>query len=333
VETAPVTVGSIAREVTVSGTVAPIRTVGVNSQMAGALLAVAVEEGNVVREGQVLARIDAREIAAQVRSAEAAYEVARAALQRAEQLRERQVITAAEFERDQAARDAARAQLEGLRTRQGYATVRAPVSGVVTVKAVESGDVVGTQARLFEVADVSTLVVPVRVSELDVVKLSPGDRTRVELDALPGRTFEGRIRRIFPSADPGSRLVPVEVALQGAEAREVRPGFLARVAFALGQTEGVKLIPLSAVVESSGQTSVFVVKDGKVERRPVETGLNSQGRVQVVSGLDEGESVVTIGTNNVRDGIEVRVVQGPGAGEAPSPGEAAAGRPQRGGGS
>lgn len=332
VETAPVTLGTIAREVTVSGTVEPIRTVAVNSQMAGALLDVNVEEGSPVREGQVLARIDAREIAAQVRSAQASYGVAQAALERAEQLRQRQVITAAEYERDQAARDAARAQLDGLRARQGYSTVRAPSSGVITVKSVESGDVVGAQTKLFEIADVSTMVVPVRVSELDVVKLSPGDRARVELDALPGRTLDGRIRRIFPSADPATRLVPVEVALQGEGARAARPGFLARVSLALGQNQGVKLVPQSAIVQSAGETSVFVVKDGKAERRPVETGLTSRGQVEVLSGLEAGETVVTTGNNNVRDGAEVRVVAGPGAGAAPRPGGAQAGGPQRGGG-
>ncbi len=332
VETAPVTLGTIAREVTVSGTVEPIRTVAVNAQMAGALLDVGVEEGSPVREGQVLARIDAREIAAQVRSAQASYGVAQAALERAEQLRQRQVITAAEYERDQAARDAARAQLDGLRTRQGYSTVRAPSSGVITVKSVESGDVVSAQTKLFEIADVSTMVVPVRVSELDVVKLSPGDRARVELDALPGRTLDGRIRRVFPSADPATRLVPVEVALQGEGARAARPGFLARVSLALGQNQGVKLVPQSAIVQSAGETSVFVVRDGKAERRPVETGLTSRGQVEVLSGLEAGETVVTVGNNNVRDGAEVRVVAGPGAGAAPRRGGAQAGQPQRGGG-
>lgn len=332
VETAPVTTGSISRDVTVSGTVEPIRTLTVNSQMSGALLSVHAEEGSGVRAGQVLARVDAREIAAQVRSAQAAFQVAQGALQRAEQLRDKQVITLAEYERDRAAYDAARAQLDQLRTRLGYATVRAPASGVVTAKAVEAGDVVGPQTRLFDIADVSTLVVPVRVSEMDVVRLSRGDPARVELDAYPGRVLSGRIRRIFPSADPATRLVPVEVALEGAEARTVRPGFLARISLALGKSDGVMLVPQSALVQSAGETSVFVVRDGKAERRAVETGLTSRGQVQIVSGVQAGEAVVTIGTNMVRDGADVRVVAGPGGG-APRRGGSGAERAGRGGGS
>jgi membrane fusion protein, multidrug efflux system len=333
VETAAVTVGSIAREVVVPGTVQPIRTLAVNSQTSGALLAVAVEEGSRVAAGQVLARVDAREIEAQVRSAQAQYEVARAARERAEQLRERQVITVAEYERDRAAHDAARAQLDQLRTRLGFSVIRAPSAGVVTAKTVEAGDVVSPQTRLFEIADISTLVVPVRVSELDVVRLSAGDAVRVTLDAYPERPLEGRIRRVFPSADPATRLVPVEVALTGGAAGVARPGFMARVSLALGTREGVLLVPQSAVVGAAGAQAVFVVADGAAERRPVVTGLTSQGLVEIVSGVEEGDPVVVVGNHDLRDGATVRVVAGPGA-EAPRSADAPGrpgGAPQRGG--
>lgn len=329
VETAAVSVGDIAREVTVTGTVAPIRVVTVNSQASGALLSVLAEEGTPVRAGQVLARVDAGETGAQLRNAEAQFTVAQAALQRAEQLRERQVITLPEYERDRSAFDAARAQLDALRTRAGYAVVRAPVAGVVTLKSVEAGDVVAPQTRLFEIADLSTLVVPVQVSELDVVRLGEGDPARVTLDAYPGQSFPGRIRRIFPAADPATRLVPVEVALSGEAARAVRPGFLARVSLALGTSSGVRLVPAGAVVGAAGSQAVYVVKDGVVERRPVQTGLNSQGQVEITEGLEPGEAVVVVGNNQLRDGAEVRVTAGPGGG-APR-GEAKQGAPAAGG--
>src|SRR5690606_22687558 len=103
VETGPVVRGTIRREVTVSGVLEPIRSVGVNAQIGGALLTVNVEEGSEVQPGMVLARLDDREIAAQVASAEANFRVAEANFQRAERLRERQVITSAEYDRDRAA--------------------------------------------------------------------------------------------------------------------------------------------------------------------------------------------------------------------------------------
>ncbi len=280
VEVAPVERGSIAREISVSGVVEPIRTVGVNSQLAGALRSVLVEEGDAVRPGAVLARLDDRELRAQLAAAEASFEVARAALERSESLRQQQVITQAEYDRDRTALAAARAQYEQLQTRVGFATVRAPIAGVITGKFVEAGDVVAPQTRLFSLADVSTLVVRVGVSELDVVDIGVGDSVAVELDAYPGRLLPGEVRRVFPSADPATRLVPVEVSLRGTRAAEARPGFLARIAFGLGTRDGVLLVPASAVVggRDAGPTAVFVVESARASRRPVTTGLTSRGR-------------------------------------------------------
>ncbi len=332
VETAAVETGSIAREIEVTGTVEPLRSVGVNAQAAGALTTVNAEEGDLVQRGAVMARLDARELEAQVASARANWEVARDAFSRAQQLRDRQVITQAEYDAARAAEAAARASLDQVRTRVGYMVVHAPASGVVTEKLVEVGAVVGAQTKLFTIAEVSTLVTRVGVSELDVGSLRSGQGARVMLDAYPGQRYEGRIRRIFPSADPATRLVPVEVALTGEAAQAARPGFLARVAFALGAREDVLLVPASAVVGQAGAQQVFVVVNGKAERRTVETGLSSEGRVEIVSGLRAGEAVVTTGSNNVRNNADVRVVSGPGGAPPGSrPDSAAGGQRGRGG--
>jgi membrane fusion protein, multidrug efflux system len=308
VEVQPVSRGYIARQVTVTGVVEPVRVVGVNSQLAGALTAVSVQEGDRVRAGAVLARMDSREIEAQLASALATYDVTRAAFERAEQLRERLVITLPEYERERTAYAAAQAQVEQLRTRAGFAVVRAPVTGVVTEKRVETGDAVGSQARLFTIADVSELVTRVGVSELDVVELSAGDPVTITLDAFPNQELRGRIRRVFPGADPATRLVPVEVVFDAAGAQLARPGFLARVTFDLATSQDVLLLPVQAVLGTQGSQSVFVV-DGENQafRRPVTTGLTSRGRVEIVSGLTEGEPVVVVGNSNLREGMTVRI--------------------------
>lgn len=308
VEVSSASLAAIARAVTVTGTVEPIRTVGVNSQLAGALLAVDVQEGDLVTTGSVLARIDQRELEAQLASAQASFQVAEAAAERAEQLRERQVITLPEYERDRTALAAARAQLDQLTTRIGFATVRSPIDGVVTAKLVEQGDVVGNQTRMFTVADISTLVVRVGVSELDVVQLSEGRTAEVSLDAFPGARLTGRIRRVFPSADPTTRLVPVEVALEPSADRVVRPGFLARVRFEVSSNAEVLMVPSSAVVGIGGVQAVFVVDGERVLQRIVQTGPTSEGRVVVLSGLEEGERIVVAGNNTLRDGAEINIV-------------------------
>jgi RND family efflux transporter MFP subunit len=318
VEVAVAALGEAARTVTVTGAVEPIRSVGINSQLAGAVLAVAVEEGSRVRSGTVLARLDGRELAAQLTSAEMALEVARRTADRAEQLRQQDYITAAEHDRDQAAFAAAQATRDQLRTRLGYATVRSPVSGVVLEKRIEAGDIVAGQTRLFTIGELSTLVVRVPVSELDVSALAVGDSVPVALDALAGRPLAGRVRRIFPSADTLTRLVPVEVALTGPGASEARPGFLARLTFRLRPRTGVLLVPAGAVIEGAGGAAVYVAANGRATRRAVRRGDVFQGRVEIREGLTPGDTVIVAGATTVRDGAAIRIVSSPSAPEPSS---------------
>lgn len=302
---------STARSVAATGTVEPLQTVGVVAQLGGVLQSVMVEEGDRVRRGAVLARIAVPELTAQLTSAEAALDVARRAAERSAQLARGGIITGPENERDQAALVAAQAARDQLRTRLGFATVRAPIDGVVLERAVRSGDLASPQLRLFTVGDVATLVVRVPVSERDVTALRATDEVEVVLDALPGRTFAGTIRRIFPVADSTTRLVPVEVALRGASTRLVRPGFLARVTFRLEPRTGVLMVPGTAVLENPRGAVVYVVRGGKAVLRPVERGATYQGRVEIRSGLAAGDSVVTAGNTMLRDGASVRVMDGP----------------------
>ena len=306
VRTTPARLGSVAREETVSGIVEPLRRVFVNSQMAAEVVAVLAEEGDAVRQGQVLARLDDRQLRAELAGAEAAHEAAEAAYERAEQLRTREIITQAEYERERTAYAAARARLDQLRTRLEFAVIRAPAAGVVTERSVEVGNVVSPQTRLFTVDDVSTLVVRVRVSELDVVHLRRGADVEAALDAYPDRRLTGRIRRIFPSADPATRLVPVEVALEGEGARLARPGFLARVDLRLEARDGVVVVPPSAILPRDGAEVVFVVEDDRARRREVRTGLVGEERVEVLEGLAAGEVVVVDGHRGLSDGAPVR---------------------------
>ena len=303
--------GTAARTVSASGAVEPLRTVAINSQLGGALLTVNVEEGSRVSAGTVLARIDSRELSAQLAAAEAALEAATRAADRAQQLFDQQIVTAAEYERDQTAASAARASRDQLRTRIGYATVRSPIAGVVLQKQVERGDVVSANTEMFTVADISSLVVRVPISELDVTGLDVGDEVEVTLDALPGRPMPGRIRRIFPSADTLTRLVPVEVELRGAAARDVRPGFLARVTFSLDPRGNVLLVPASAVVDAAAGAAVFRVKDGTASRTSVRRGDTYQGRVEILSGLSPGDTIVIAGNQELRDGASVRITELP----------------------
>jgi membrane fusion protein (multidrug efflux system) len=317
VEIVTVSRGTLARTTTVSGILEPLRTVGVNAQMSGALLSVNVEEGNYVRAGQTLAQIDAREIEAQLKSATAALDLAESTAKRSDELWKQRIITAQEYERDRANLASSQATLDGLRTRIGYATVKAPISGVVTEKRLETGDIVSPNTRLFSVADMSMLVSRVMVSELDVPLLKAGDVVDVTVDALGGSRVPGRIRRVFPAADSATRLVPVEVALSGSAISSLRPGNTIRSVFRLGSRNDAMLIPTRAVMGPVGARAVVVVRQGKSERRLIRVGPDIDGTTEVLEGLAVGDTVIVAGQALLRDGSPVRVV--PPIGEQAAP--------------
>jgi membrane fusion protein (multidrug efflux system) len=284
--------------------------VGVNSRTAGTILSVRVIEGDRVRPGQVMAELDARETAAQLDRVRAVLANAERAFRRAEQMRASQILTDAEFEQARAAFVMAQSDVELWAARLEFSRVLAPTAGTVTAKHIEAGTAVSVNQRLFDIADDSLLVVRVQMSELDVVRIAPGDSVAVQLDALDGVTFPARVRRVFPSADPATRLVPVEVALGRAPNRiVVRPGFLARVRFGVDRRAGALVVPASAVGAGTAGSFVYIVDADTLVRRAVTTGLTSGDQVEITSGLDGGERIVTSGHLNLRPGARVRVTR------------------------
>ena len=298
----------LARSVVVTGPVEPVRTIGVNSLLAGTVLAVHAQEGDRVRKGQLLAELDARETGAQFERAQAVLANARTVFERNTQLHSNKIITDAEFEQSRSAYEVAKSDAEVWRTRLAFTRISAPSPGVVTAKMVEAGSAVSPNQRVFDLADVSLLVVRVQVSELDVVHVRPGAEVAVAFDAYPGTEVVGRVRRVFPSADAQSRLVPVEVALGDLPAGvAARPGFLARVTFQLDRRAGALVVPAAAVGVGEEGQFVYVVDADSLVRKPVTLGLSAEGMVEVRTGLAAGERVVTSGHTNLRPGARVRV--------------------------
>jgi len=301
----------LARTVAVTGPVEPLRSISVNAMAAGTVTRVLAEEGSRVAAGQLLAELDAREVAAQLERAEAVLARAEADFQRAQELRSRDLNSAADLDAARAAFATSRADAELWRTRLGFTRITAPGPGTVTAKRVEQGGAVSANDEMFVLADDARLVVRVQVSELDVVRLEEGREVDVQLDAYPGARIEGRIRRIFPSADATSRLVPVEVALGRPPAGVVpRPGFLARVEFAIERRRGVLAVPAAAVGVLNGESFVYRIDADTLQQRAVRTGLTAGGWIEILEGLASGDRVVSSGHANLRGGAPVRVSEG-----------------------
>ncbi|MGI6284295.1 efflux RND transporter periplasmic adaptor subunit [Neomoorella humiferrea] len=200
----------------------------------------------------------------------------------------------------------AEAAANTIRVNMSNAVITSPITGVITNRNINPGELAAPTSPqpLLVVADTATLKLQGTVGQEAVPLLAVGQKVTVTLDALPGREFTGTVTQVGPVATATGQRFPVEVSL--ANPGELKAGMTARAVFKLTAPEGV-VIPLTAVRTEGGGDYVFVVKEGKVERRPVTLGLRNEDRVMVLKGLEVGEEVAVTNVGVLQDGMAVKV--------------------------
>jgi membrane fusion protein, multidrug efflux system len=290
----------------VTAPVVAYRRVYITARTAGLIVELPFEEGDRIREGEMLARLDTRRQQAQLRKAKSALEEARGEYERARQLHENALLSPSDFEMAALAFERAESEADYWRVEVEFGEIRSPMDAVISAKHVEVGTAIAANDRLFTIEDHELLVVRPMLSELDLQKLAPGSSVPVSFDVLEG-ALNGKIRRIYPSADPQSRLFTVEIALDSSDSFRVRPGYLARVRFALDERPNALAIPADAVLRRDGQAIVYVVKENRVEGRTIKAGVERDGWVEVLNGLDEGSRVAAGNLHGLKDGAAVSI--------------------------
>lgn len=225
----------------------------------------------------------------------------------AEQIRTRQAAVRAAQERA----SAQQAVVDQTQERLSFATVRSPLSGVVIERLVDVGDYAESGDALLRVGDLSSVKVNIEVSDRDLSQVSVGQPVQVTLDALPDQTFSASVSRISPAADPTSRLVPVEITLPNDSGR-IGSGLLARVTLVAAAGDRRVSIPEEALQGAAETPTVFVLTtvqdtEAVVAARTVEVGRESNGNVEILSGLRPGETYVVRSGGELKDGQTVRL--------------------------
>lgn len=280
------------------GTVRPVETAMISSKISGTLLEVNADPGRVVKQGEVLARIDNREIRARLENALAALAQAERDYTRFEKLHADRVVTTQEFEAAQTRLRSARATVEEAETLLDHATVEAPFAGVVTRRFVQRGDLAIPGRPLIELENPSALRLEAQVPESLVSTLSVGDELPVLIDAAAA-SLSGRVAEIAPASDPASRTVLVKLDLPVND--QLRSGQFGRARIPTNAAPTLRL-PASALLSRGQLDYVFVVQDGVARLRIVRPGRRHEGQIEILAGLDEGEQVVVVGGQSLRDG-------------------------------
>ncbi|GGA75356.1 MexH family multidrug efflux RND transporter periplasmic adaptor subunit [Arenimonas soli] len=279
------------------------------AKTSGVLLQLLAEEGDQVKAGQVLARIDPERPRLEMERARATVRKLENNYRRSQELLESKLVSAEASDQIRYDLEAARALYQLAQLELSYTNIVAPIDGVIAARAVKPGNLIQLNSSLFRIVDTSRLEAVLNVPERDLATMQEGLVVRMTADAMPGAVFEGVIDRVSPVVDAGSGTFRVVTAFPGGEG--LRPGMFGRIEVVYDQRSDALTVPRSALLQDAGETAVFAVRDSKAVRVPVEIGHLSGELAEVRKGLAEGDQVVTAGKVALRDGAAVEVLNPP----------------------
>jgi RND family efflux transporter MFP subunit len=314
VRTAPAESVELPGSVRSVGVLEPRDEMRLSFKVGGVVDTVAVDAGDRVRRGQLLATIKRAEVDAAVNQATEAAEKARRDLDRAQRLKADEVATEEQVQDLATAYSVARSNLDAARFNARYARIEAPEDAVVQQRLVEANEVVQPGQPVLVLGGASGgWVVRAALADRDAVRVDVGDTAGISFDAFPGREFAGRVTRVGSSADPVTGTFDVELEVAADGARFAR-GLVARISLAIGDGSGTAsrqtVVPVAALVEAQGSTATVYVFDtgaGVARRREVTVGPIAGDRVVIMKGLATGEQVITDGAAWLTDGKPVRL--------------------------
>lgn len=306
VEVARVVRRPIAASYVGSTTLEPAAEAQVVAKTSGVALAVLAEEGQHVRAGQTLVRIDPDRARLQVEQSAAQLRKLEANYHRARQLAAQQMVSANDLDQLRFDLENARAVNRMANLELSYTNVVAPISGVVASRSIKPGNFVQINTPIFRIVDTSRLEATLDVPERELSTIRAGLPVKLTVDALPGREFEGEVDRVAPVVDSGSGTFRVICAFEGDKG--LQPGMFSRIRIDYDRRADALVIPRIALLDDEGESAVYSVRDGKATRVPVRLGYVDGPLVEVREGLKEGDVVVTAGKVALREGSAVQVI-------------------------
>ena len=289
----------------------------IRPELVGVIEKIHFNEGERVAAGALLFTLDDALIEAELNEAKANLENSRRAHRRAQELAGRHLISSADLDAATASLGVDRARAASAETRLAKTRIRAPFDGVLGLRAVSVGDYVSAGQALIDLVRLDPIELDLRVPEVVLARLAQGQAVVVAVDAYAGETFAGQIVALAPTVDPASRSVALRARLANPDGR-LRPGMSVRVGIELGHRASALLIPEQAIWPQGEAKMVYRIVNGVAQLVPVTLGTRLPGQVEVVSGLQAGDVVVTSGQLKIGDGSPVRI--------ATPPAPAAAGR-------
>lgn len=299
------------------GTLRSRQSVTLKPEVAGRVQRIAFADGAQVRRGQLLVQLDDTLQAAELLQAQAQLSIAQTNFNRNQELVAQNFVAQRVLDESRAALQVAQAQVTLAQARQQRMRIAAPFDGTVGLRSINLGQYVQEGQDLVNLEDTSVLTVDFRLPERYQTRIAPGLPVQVQLDALPGRSWEAKVLAVDPLLDANGRSIAVRATMPSDPRKELRPGMFARVLTVFSVDDTALVVPEEALVPQAGKQYVFVLDEQgegdarkRVSRRvEVQTGARRGAEVQIVQGLQGNETVVVAGQQRLqRDGTAVKVV-------------------------
>jgi membrane fusion protein (multidrug efflux system) len=263
-------------------------------------------EGQAVKKGDLLAKIDVSALKASLEHARAAFELADDLYQRRRRLFENKIIAREELDQSETQLKLAAADLEQIKVRYNHGFPKSPITGIINHLYLEAGEYAEAGKPIANIVNIDQIKINVQVPELDVRYVKKGQLTPIKIDAFAERSLNGTVDFVAFKADPATKTFLVRSLVEN-PAHEIRPGMIGRVAFVRRAIADALAAPLFAVLDKGGERIVFIEKDGVALSRSISTGVIEGDRVQITSGLEAGDQLIIRGHTEVEDGMRVIV--------------------------
>jgi RND family efflux transporter MFP subunit len=284
-----------------TGTVEPTVMLPIASRAAGDLVELDVDEGDQVRKGQALARLDDADLTNTVQELDARALLARLNLQRMQELVQRKVVATVEVDQARAELGAAEAVLRRAKAQRGFMTLTAPADGRIIRRDGEVGQFIPAGQAVFYLSCCAPLRVTADVDEEDIPRVRVGQKVVLHADALPGQVLDGEVSQITPKGDPVARTFRVRIRLADPDGLQI--GMTVDANLVVTERQDALLVPSVAIQKGA----LWLVADGRLHRQPVRMGVAGALRTEILDGLPPDAQVVTTPSEDLRDGAAVRI--------------------------
>jgi membrane fusion protein (multidrug efflux system) len=321
-DVAAIATRSLALSLPLSGSLAPLSSATIKSKVSGVVQATTVQEGMTVAAGQVLARIDQADLQARLQQQQAQLDEAQARLAMASKneynsqaLLAQKYISQNAYDSTQNTVELARANVKSAQAMVQIArialddgVIRAPIAGVVSKRHVQAGEKLAPDMPVFSIVNLSELTLEAQVPASEIPRVRVGQDVRFRVDGFQQRAFDGKVARINPATEAGSRALLVYIAVRNDDA-VLRAGMFAKGAIVTDRAAVAPVVPLTALRDDGGRQVVYQVAGGKVVAQPVTLGLRNddEGYAQVTAGLAHGAQVIISKLPNLKPGTPVRL--------------------------